>query len=112
MQDNSINNIKTEIDERRRYDRARVIVDLFFDGGDATGVASTKDISTGGLYMNTTLNVPHGAKLLIRLPLDVEDQIVLKGEVVYSNAGRGVGVQFTDMDDATRAKLERLIRDS
>ena len=35
------------------YDRSRLIVDVFFDGKDVTGVASTKDISLGGLYMNT-----------------------------------------------------------
>ena len=28
-----------EPDERRRYDRSRLIVDVFFDGNDATGVA-------------------------------------------------------------------------
>ncbi len=40
-------------DERRLHDRSRLIVDVFFNGADATGVASTKDISLGGLYMNT-----------------------------------------------------------
>lgn len=35
-------------DERRNYDRSRLIVDVFFDGKDVTGVASTKDISPGG----------------------------------------------------------------
>ena len=39
-------------DERRRYDRTRLIVDVFFDGMDVTGIASTKDISIGGFYMN------------------------------------------------------------
>jgi len=28
-------------EERRVYDRSRLIVDVFFDGKDATGVAST-----------------------------------------------------------------------
>ena len=53
-------------DDRRRYDRARLIVDMFFDGNDATGVASTKDISVGGFYMNTQANLPEGAILLCR----------------------------------------------
>jgi len=37
-----------EHEERRLHDRSRLIVDVFFDGKDATGVASTKDISVGG----------------------------------------------------------------
>ena len=40
-------------EERRSHDRSRLIVDVFFDGKDVTGVASTKDISPGGLYLNT-----------------------------------------------------------
>ena len=55
-------------DERRRYDRSRLIVDVFFDGMDVTGIASTKDISVGGFYMNTQANLPEGAVLLVRIP--------------------------------------------
>ena len=53
-------------EERRRHDRSRLIVDVFFDGNDATGVASTKDISVGGFYLNTQANLPEGAGLLVR----------------------------------------------
>ncbi len=35
--------------ERRSYDRSRLIVDVYFDGGDTMGVASTKDIGVGGV---------------------------------------------------------------
>ena len=52
-------------DERRNYDRARLIVDVFFDGKDVTGVASTKDISPGGLYMNTQAEIPEGTLLTV-----------------------------------------------
>ena len=55
-------------DERRHYDRSRLIVDVFFDGKDATGVASTKDLSVGGFYMNTQADLPEGAVLLVRIP--------------------------------------------
>ena len=53
-------------DERRTSDRTRLIVDVFFDGKDATGVASTKDISVGGFYMNTQAHLPVGANLMVR----------------------------------------------
>ncbi len=55
-------------DERRGHDRSRLIVDVFFDGNDVTGVASTKDISQGGLYMNTQTEIPEGALLVVRIP--------------------------------------------
>jgi hypothetical protein len=93
-------------DERRIYDRSRLIVDLYFDGADSTGVASTKDISLGGLYMNTKAVLPEGALLTLRIPLG-EQQVVVNAEVVYSNPGHGVGVQFQGLSAEDRALMER-----
>ena len=93
-------------DERRQYDRSRVIVDVRFDGGDATGVASSKDISMGGLYMSTQADIPVGETLALRIPL-AGQHVVIKGDVVYSNPGHGVGVRFHRLSDETRELMER-----
>ncbi|HEV7842308.1 MAG TPA: PilZ domain-containing protein [Pyrinomonadaceae bacterium] len=93
-------------DERRHHDRSRLIVDVYFDGQDATGVASTKDISLGGLYMNTQTVLPEGAVLTVRIPLG-EEQVVVNAEVVYSNPGRGVGVKFQGLTAKDRSLMER-----
>lgn len=94
-------------DDRRRYDRTRLIVDVFFDGNDATGVASTKDISVGGFYMNTQAILPEGAVLLVRIPLPDGKQVVANAEVVYSHAIRGTGLRFQSLSDENRALIER-----
>jgi hypothetical protein len=94
-------------EERRSYDRSRLIVDVFFDGKDVTGVASTKDISPGGLYMNTQAEIPEGALLLIRIPFGRDAQVVCNAVVVYSNPGRGVGLRFQDVPDEVTALIER-----
>jgi hypothetical protein len=94
-------------DERRSYDRSRLIVDVFFDGKDVTGVASTKDISPGGLYMNTQAEIPEGTLLLIRIPFRGDAQVVCNAVVVYSNPGRGVGLRFQGLSDEVRAMLEQ-----
>lgn len=94
-------------DERRQHDRSRLIVDVFFDGQDATGVASTKDISLGGLYMNTQTVVPEGSLLTLRIPLGEDEQVVVNAEVIYSNPGRGLGVRFHGMTEKDRALMER-----
>ena len=93
-------------DDRRRYDRARLIVDVYFDGRDATGVASTKDISVGGFYMNTQASLPEGATLLVRIPLGDGRQIIANAEVVYSNPARGVGLRFQNLSDENRTFIE------
>ena len=93
-------------DERRAHDRSRLILDIHFDGQDVTGVASTKDISPGGLYMNTHASIPEGAFLLVRIPFSKDAQVVCNAEVIYSNPGQGVGLKFHDVPDDVRATLE------
>jgi len=94
-------------DDRRRYDRARLIVDVFFDGQDVTGIASTKDISVGGFYMNTQATLPEGATLLVRIPLGSDKQMIANAEVVYSNPTRGVGLRFVNLSEENRVLIER-----
>lgn len=106
VEDNSSN----EQDERRTHDRSRLIVDLFFNGQDVTGIASTKDISVGGLYLNTQANLPEGERLLIRIPLAEEKQIVATAEVVYRNEGRGVGLRFQGLSKTDRMLIEHELR--
>ena len=94
-------------EERRAFDRSRLILDVFFDGQDMTGVASTKDISPGGLYMQTQAEIPQGAMLLVRIPFRPGVEVVCPAEVIYSEPGRGVGLHFRDVPDAAREVLER-----
>lgn len=93
-------------DERRQFDRSRLIVDVYFDGSDLTGVASSKDISLGGLYLNTQVNIPKGSTLTLRIPIGRE-HIVVRGDVVYSLPGHGVGVRFHRLSEEKRALMER-----
>lgn len=101
-------NSQTPQDDRRRHERSRLIIDVYFDGADLTGVASTKDISPGGLYMNTQAELPEGAALTLRIPIEGRD-VVCNGEVVYSNPGVGVGVTFQGLSEEDREHLERVL---
>ena len=94
-------------DERRAHDRSRLIVDVFFDGQDVTGVASTKDISPGGLYLNTQATIPQGTMLMVRIPFRPGAEVICSAEVIYSEPGRGVGLRFNDVTEDCQAILER-----
>ena len=93
-------------DERRQFNRSRLIVDVHFDGADSTGVAGTTDISVGGLYLSTQVEIPEGATLTLRIPLGGE-HVVVKADVVYSNPGHGVGVRFHRLSKEARALMQR-----
>jgi PilZ domain-containing protein len=94
-------------DERRRHDRSRLIVDVFYDGNDATGVAATKDMSIGGFYMNTNANIPEGSLLLVRIPFGDGKQVVANAEVVYVNPERGVGLRFQGLSEENSELIEK-----
>lgn len=100
-----LNDSASAWEERRGQDRSRLIVDVFFDGQDATGVASTRDLSSGGIYLNTQAELPEGAVLMLRIPFG-QRQIVVNAEVVYSNPGCGVGLQFQGLSPADKSLLE------
>lgn len=106
---NFVNSQQPE-EDRRSHERQRLIIDVYFDGEDLTGIASTKDISPGGLYMNTRAEIPEGAVLALRLPLGGRD-VVCNAEVVYSNPGKGVGVRFQGLSDEDRGHIEAALSD-
>src|SRR5438270_165671 len=83
-------NSESPQDERRRFERSRLIIDVFFDGEDLTGVASTQDISPGGPYMNTQAAIPEAAVLTLRVPV-AWLAAGCYGEAVSSNPGAGAG---------------------
>ena len=93
--------------ERRGSDRKKLIVDVKFDEGDATGIANTRDIGIGGLYITTDAALETGKELVLQMTFGGEDFNV-KGTVAYVDAGAGVGVRFKDLthDQITHLKRE------
>lgn len=83
--------------ERRGSDRRKLIVDVRFDGGDGTGIANTRDIGAGGLYMTTTAPLDQGTPIMMTLNMGART-LNLDGTVVYSDPGHGVGVRFKNLD--------------
>lgn len=92
--------------ERRRDERSRLIIEIYFDGRDATGVAHTRDISFGGLYLNTRGPIKEGSDIKLRFEFG-GDQMIVDAVVIYSNPGHGVGVRFANLTAEHRALLER-----
>jgi hypothetical protein len=90
--------------ERRGSDRKKLIVDVRFEGGDGTGIANTRDIGSGGLYMTTTAPLDVGNPIFMTLTLGPR-ALNIHGTVVYSDPGHGVGVRFRDLSADDEAVL-------
>ena len=97
--------------DRRTSDRKKLIVDVMFDGGDGTGIASTRDIGAGGLYMTTTAPLETGTPIMMTISIR-NRTLNLKGVVVYSDPGHGVGVRFKDLDAGDEAFLQEYLDQS
>ena len=73
-----------------------MIVDVRFEGGDGTGIANTRDIGIGGLYMTTTSTLDIGTPIMMNVSVSGREMHI-SGVVVYSDPGHGVGVRFKDL---------------
>ncbi len=91
--------------ERRRTDRKKLVVDVRFDGGDATGIANTRDIGIGGLYITTNADLKSGEELSLEMMIGGM-QVSIRGIVAYVDAGYGLGVRFKDLSPENEALLK------
>lgn len=92
--------------ERRQSDRKKLIVNVDFEGGDATGIANTRDIGIGGLYMATGADFQIGTPIRLRLTLGGRE-VGFDGIVAYADPGQGVGVRFQNLSDEDEKLLKR-----
>jgi type IV pilus assembly protein PilZ len=82
--------------EQRRFTRTPLDVEAVYTlkgAGEArSGIA--KDISVGGMFIETSAPPAFGAEVVVRVRLPkVKDEMVLPGIVRWTSA-RGMGVQF------------------
>jgi hypothetical protein len=94
--DNILEIEESSTDNRRQFDRRTINIEIHFEGGDARGRATTRDIGIGGLYMATDARLTIGTPLTLRMNVANQD-LVLNGVVAYCDPGHGVGVRFHNL---------------
>ena len=97
-------------EERRCAPRYRCAgdVELINPGSGITLPGSLSDISVGGCYVEMMTPVPSGKEVELRL---ATKGVTLKarGVVRASHPAIGMGIQFTEMSDEDRQRLDQLI---
>ncbi len=92
--------------ERRQTDRKKLIVNVEFEGGDATGIANTRDIGIGGLYMATNAGFEQGQNIKMRLTIGGKE-MEFDGVITYIDEDQGVGVRFDSLSEDEEAVLKK-----
>lgn len=92
--------------ERRLSDRKKLIINVNYEGGDGTGIANTRDIGIGGLYMITNAPLDIGTPLFMRMSIGGEE-LGLDGVVTYTDPNHGVGIRFQAVSEKNEAILKR-----
>ncbi len=94
--------------DKRRHARAPFVTQVEFEGGTFLGFS--KDVSAGGMFIETVQPLPERASLTLRFNLDDAGPIVVvPAEVRYTLPKLGVGVQFSDVPDSDVARIEAYV---
>lgn len=79
-----------------------------YEGHSEDVVTRPPDISTRGMFINTTRIFPEGAVLKVHFRLALSgDAVQSRAEVRYCLAGVGVGVEFIDISRESVEAIER-----
>src|SRR4051812_15039047 len=84
--------------QQRRFSR-RLVIALIHDGH--TLLVVTRDLSLGGVFVETDATLPFGALVELSFRVDtLAEPILIAGKVRWGEPGVGVGIQF----DGLRAR--------
>jgi uncharacterized protein (TIGR02266 family) len=99
--------------EQRRHPRVAVSARVDITSGTNFYTGTTRDLSIGGLFVETTASVAVGMPITLRLDL-LGKASEIRGDVVWvlvDDAGThtGAGVRFREMSDELRQRIEAFL---
>jgi len=103
--------------DRRRSERADLIVRVDYSTVDEIFSEFTSDINEGGLFIETEKPSQAGTEVTMQFNLPgTDERIETVGVVVRVTNGdasspSGMGIEFDDLNDEDRARINTIIRD-
>ena len=80
-----------------------------WDSSTEAHSARITNLSEGGCYLDSVGDVRRGEIVGFRILLRDGDWLYLEGEVRHHTPGAGFGVQFVDLNDEQKEKLQALM---
>lgn len=105
-------------EERREYQRVKLITKVTHVRGDFFHYYYSRDLSMGGIFLETREPFAAGAPIVIEFPLPgVARRVTCPGKVVRvvppvendANVVPGMGIQFNELDEETKGLLAEFI---
>jgi hypothetical protein len=67
------------------------------------------NISAGGLFINTEEPIRAGTRMVVRFELPNKHRVIAVSRVCYARKGRGLGVEFLNLDEEDRDEIVAFI---
>lgn len=103
-------------EERRRHERHQVKLTVKFTSPKAFLQQYTRDLSKGGLFIQTDKPLPQGTEVALKLhlpltkrELDVPGRVAHIRPVGSNGEPAGIGIEFTDLTDETRGVIDAYV---
>jgi len=104
--------------DRRQYQRIKLITKVTHTRGDFFHYYYSRDLSIGGIFLETREPFPAGAPIALEFPLPgISRRITCPGQVVRvvlpvendPSVVPGMGIQFGELDEETQGMLAEFI---
>ena len=100
--------------ERRRFERAQMTAQVEYEltnasSGPGRVRKNLANISTGGLFINTEEPIRAGTRMVVRFELPNKHRVIAVSRVCYARRGRGLGVEFLNLDDDDREEIQSFL---
>jgi predicted transport protein len=99
----------SDMKEQRRHPRVPLRLEVNWSGSQ-TRPGVTTDVSNGGCYVESIVQVAVGDTLRFKFQLDDDRTLEIEGEIRYVHPTIGFGVRFGDTPNVQMQKLLALIR--
>ena len=93
--------------DRRKFPRVRLATQVQCE--TAMLLTYSRDVSAGGMFIETNTPLPNGSILTLRFNLDDDSSVIAKGVVTYQVKKFGMGVQFIELATEDRKRIEEYV---
>ena len=100
--------IHHKIGNKRRFPRAGLATQI--ECQQSISLAFSRDVSLGGMFIETPHPLPVDTRLNVRFHLDDDGPVVVAlGQVTYQILRLGMGIQFVDLSPDDRKRVEAYV---